>query len=114
MKVIINIDLDDLLEEVEDDEGNTYYQVKKDSLLENDIKHKIKETVIERVHYDNYSTITMGIMNFIKECKPEIISEVVKQVSKKIIESKAIHDFRKQLKEMESSFVEKVKEDTGE
>ena len=114
MKVIIDIDLDDLLEEVEDDEfGNTYYQVK-NSMLEDDIRHKIKETVINRVLCDNYSSITRGINDFIKECKPEIVNEVVKQVSKKIIESKAIHDFRKQLKEMESSFIEKVKEDEGE
>lgn len=114
MKVMIEIDLDDLLEEVEDDEGNTYYQVKRDSLLEDDIRYKIKETVINRVLCDNYSAITRGINDFIKECKPEIVNEVIKQVSKKIIESKAIHDFRRQLKEMETSFVEKVKEDEGE
>jgi hypothetical protein len=112
MKVVIDIDLDDLLEEVEDEEsGNTYYQVKKDSMLEDDIRYKIKETVINRVRCDNYSTITNSINNLIKECKSEIVDEVVKQVSKKIIESKAIHDFRKQLKEMENSFIEKVKDE---
>lgn len=110
MKVVIDVDLDDLLEEVETEEG-TYYEVKSDSGLEDDIRYKIKETVINRVHCDNYSTITNGINNLIKECKSEIVNEVVKQVSKKIIESKAIHDFRKQLKEMENSFVEKVKDD---
>lgn len=100
MKVVIDIDLDDLLEEVEDDEsGNTYYEVKEDNLLKNDIRSKIKDTIISNLHFDSYRGISLGIENLIKECKEEIIEKVVNNVSKKIIQSKAIKDFKKQLEE---------------
>ena len=98
MKITIDIDLDDLLEEVEDAEsGNTYYEVKEDTNLKHDIEQKIKDNIINNLQYSSYRGIALGIENIVKECKEEIVEKVVKTVSQKIIQTKAIRDFKKQL-----------------
>ncbi len=98
MKITIEIGLDDLLEEFEDAEsGNTYYEVKEDTNLKHDIEQDIKNTVINNLKYDSYRGIALGVENIVKECKEEIVEKVVKTVSQKIIQTKAIRDFKKQL-----------------
>lgn len=98
MKITIEIGLDDLLEEVEDAEsGNTYYEIKEDTNLKYDIEQNIKNTIINNLHYDAYRGIATGIENIVKECKEEIVEKVVKTVSQKIIQTKAMRDFKKQL-----------------
>ncbi len=100
MKITIDIGLDDLLQEVEDYEsGNIYYEVKEDNILKSDIKREIKDNIINNIQYEHYKGIALGIEDIIKECKEEIIEKVVKTVSQKIIQTKAIKDFKKQLEE---------------
>ncbi len=110
MKIVIDIDLVDLLKEVEDEEsGNTYYEIKNKEEFKEDIRATISDQITDNIRYNFSFEITQEIKKLVGENKNEIIDKVVKEVSKKIIESKAIHDFRKQLKEMENSLAEKVK-----
>ncbi len=100
MKIEIEIGLDDLLEEVEDEEsGNTYYEFKDKISLQKDIEERIKTDVVNRVSVNSWSNINNAIINIVNENKEEIINKAIEMVAKKIINTKAIKDFKKTLEE---------------
>ena len=99
MKITIDIGLDDILEEVEDYEsGLTYFQYKDERTLANDVEEMIKAEIFNRFDEYTYSyDYKDTVSNFLDDHKDEIINRVVDLVSKKIINQKAIKDFKKSL-----------------
>ena len=106
MKINITLDLEsDLIEEYEDDDGNTCARLKDQEEIDKVIKEQFKKAVIEAVNddirkesswvWDRNSVIVDTIM----ENKQEIIEQVISKVSKSIINSKKIKDFKKSLDE---------------
>ena len=97
MKIEIEIGLDDLLAEVRDEEsGNTYYELKDDDMFESDIKQAIRDDILCNIRYNTRDCNDI-INNIIKENKDIIIQGIIDNVSKKIINQKAIKDFKKSL-----------------
>lgn len=99
MKITIDIGLDDILEEVEDYEsGLTYFQYKDKRTLANDVEEMIKAEILNRLTEYTYSYDYKDVVsNFLDTHKDEIINRVVDLVSKKIINQKAVKDFKKSL-----------------
>ena len=103
MKITIDIGLDDLLEVVEkydcdDEEYHTYCTVKDPDSLKADVKQMVLDQISNKIIFD-----TEWFSNVVKEVltsnKQEIVDGVIKEVSKKIINQKAIKDFKKGLEE---------------
>ena len=97
MKITIDIDLDDLLTVVEDEEsGCEYYEVASSQELHNNIKDKIENTIVDNIRYSDY-LFDKEAKAIIKEHSDEIINEVIKKVTEKIMSSKKIIEFKKEL-----------------
>ena len=105
MKITIDVGLDDLLEEVEDGEyyGDEYYpsshyEIKEPRQFEADVREKIANELFYSIRYPN-GTFNSIIKDFLNENKTTIIDKVVEEVSKKIINQKALKDFKKSLED---------------
>lgn len=103
MKITIDIGLDDLLEVVEDydyenDEYHTYCTYKDTEQLKTDVKQMVLDKISNNIIFDRewFSNIVKDV---ISNNKQEIVDGVIKEVSKKIINQKAIKDFKKGLEE---------------
>ena len=104
MKITIDIGLDDLLEEVTeydwdtDTYDNPHYELKDQSVLENDIKEKLVDDIYRNIKYhtDWFKDMVNEVLT---NSKQEIIDGVIKEVSKRIINQKALKDFKKGLDE---------------
>ena len=97
MKITIDIDLDDLLTVVEDEEsGCEYYEMADSQEIHNNIKNKIENTIIDNIRYSSY-LFDKEAKEIIKEHSDEIINEVIKKVTEKIMSSKKIVEFKKEL-----------------
>lgn len=102
MKITIDIGLDDLLEEVEeyDYENNDYHThctYKDTEQLRNDVKQMVLDEISKGIRWDYtwFSNIVKEILT--EENKREIVDGVIREVSKKIINQKALKDFKKGL-----------------
>lgn len=103
MKITIDVGLDDLLEEVEDydDEGyypSSHYELKDPKQFEAEVKEKIGDELFKSIRYHS-GTFDSLIKEFLEKNKTTIIDRVVTEVSKKIINTKAIKDFKKSLED---------------
>lgn len=103
MKITIDIGLDDLLEEVEEydyenDEYHTYCNYKDTEQLKADVKQMILDKIEKDMRYD-YDWFSNVVKEILTNSKQEIVDGVIKEVSKKIINQKAIKDFKKGLEE---------------
>lgn len=101
MKITIDIGLDDLLEEVEEydyanDDYHTYYNYKDTEQLKIDVKQMLLDKVAEGIKGD-YLWFSNIVRETLAKNKQEIVDGVIKEVSKKIINQKAIKDFKKGL-----------------
>lgn len=97
MKITIDIELEDLLTEVEDEEsGNVYYQVAETKELHDNIKQNIESTILRKIRYKDY-TFDKEAKALIQEHNDEIINEVIKKVTEKIMSSKKIVDFKRSI-----------------
>lgn len=101
MKITIDIGLDDLLEVVEDydyenDDYHTYCTYKDTEQLKADVKQMVLDEISNNIIFDRewFSNIVKDV---ISNNKQEIVDGVIKEVSKKIINQKAIKDFKKAL-----------------
>ena len=104
MKITIDIGLDDLLEEVgeydwdTDTYDNSHYELKDPSVLEKDIKEKLVDEVYHNIKY-NTDWFRDMVNEVLTNNKQEIIDGVIKEVSKRIINQKALKDFKKGLED---------------
>ena len=103
MKITIDIGLDDLLEVVEDydyenDEYHTYCTYKDTEQLKTDIKQRVLNEISKGIRFD-YDWFSKVVKEILANNKQEIVDGVIKEVSKKIINQKAIKDFKKGLEE---------------
>ena len=104
MKITIDIGLDDLLEEVgeydwdTDTYDNSHYELKAPSILEKDIKEKLVDEIYHNIKYntDWFRDMVNIVLTYNKQ---EIVDGVIKEVSKKIINQKALKDFKKGLED---------------
>ena len=103
MKITIDIGLDDLLEVVEDydyenDEYHTYCTYKDTEQLKTDVNQMILDEISKGIRFD-YDWFSKVVKEIFTNNKQEIVDGVIKEVSKKIINQKAIKDFKKGLEE---------------
>lgn len=103
MKITIDIGLDDLLEEIEDydyenDDYHTYCTYKDTEQLRNDVTQMILDEISKGIIFD-YDWFSKVVKEILTNNKQEIVDGVIKEVSKKIINQKAIKDFKKGLEE---------------
>lgn len=107
MKIKLEIDLKDLLEEevdsYESDCGETLYRLKDNSEIARDLKRLIAEEISFRIKCEvetgfNYS-INEELKNVVNENKQFIIDSIIAKVSKSIHNTKLIKDFKKGLDE---------------
>lgn len=101
MKITIDIGLDDLLEVVEDydyenDEYHTYCTYKDTEQLKTDVKQMVLNEISKGIRFD-YDWFSKVVKEILENNKQEIVDGVIKEVSKKIINQKAIKDFKKGL-----------------
>ena len=101
MKITIDIGLDDLLEVVEDydgenDEYHTYCTYKDTKQLKTDVTQMILDEISKGIRFD-YDWFSKVVKEILTDNKQEIVDGVIKEVSKKIINQKAIKDFKKAL-----------------
>ena len=101
MKITIDIGLDDLLEEVEEydyenDEYHTYCTYKDTEQLKTDVKQMVLDEISNGMRYD-HDWFSKVVKEILTNNKQEIVDGVIKEVSKKIINQKAIKDFKKGL-----------------
>ena len=104
MKITIDVGLDDLLKKVNDYDwdtdtyNNSHYELKDSSVLEKDIREKLVNEVYHNIKYhtDWFKDMVNEVLTYNKR---EIVDEVIKEVSKKIINQKAIKDFKKSLED---------------
>ena len=101
MKITIDIGLEDLLEVVEDydyenDEYHTYCTYKDTEQLKTDVKQMIVDEISKGIRFD-YDWFSKVVKEILTDNKQEIVDGVIKEVSKKIINQKAIKDFKKGL-----------------
>ena len=103
MKITIDIGLEDLLEVVEDydyenDEYHTYCTYKDTEQLKTDVKQVVLDEISKGIKFD-YDWFSKVVKEILTDNKQEIVDGVIKEVSKKIINQKAIKDFKKGLEE---------------
>ena len=104
MKIKFELDLEDLLiEEFDYWEETKELRLKDDSELKATIKEKITDTVVSCIqnsfkHSFNYE-VQQLVKDLVADNKDLIINNVVKEVSKKIINNKKMNDFKKTLME---------------
>ena len=103
MKITIDIGLDDLLEVVEDydyenDEYHTYCTYKDTEQLKTDVKQMVLDEISKGIRFD-YDWFSKVVKEVLTNNKQEIVDGVIKEVSKKIINQKAIRDFKKGLEQ---------------
>lgn len=103
MKITIDIGLEDLLEVVEDydyenDEYHTYCTYKDTEQLKTDVTQMILDEISKGIIFD-YDWFSKVVKEILTDNKQEIVDGVIKEVSKKIINQKAIKDFKKGLEE---------------
>lgn len=103
MKITIDIGLDDLLDVVEkydcdDEEYHTYCTVKDPDSLKADVTQMILDEISKGIIFD-YDWFSKVVKEILTNNKQEIVDGVIKEVSKKIINQKAIKDFKKGLEE---------------
>ena len=101
MKITIDIGLEDLLEVVEDydyenDEYHTYCTYKDTEQLKTDVKQMVLDEISKGIRFD-YDWFSKVVKEILTDNKQEIVEGVIKEVSKKIINQKAIRDFKKGL-----------------
>lgn len=102
MKIKFELDLEDLLTEDFDywDETNEL-RLKDDSELKDTIKEKITDTVVRCIENSFKHSFSYEVQQLVKdlvnENKQLIIDNVVKEVSKKIINNQKIKEFKKSL-----------------
>ena len=100
MKITIDIGLEDLLEVVEDynDGYHTYCTYKDTEQLKTDVKQMVLNEISNKIIFDRdwFSNVVKEVL---ENNKQEIVDVVIKEVSKKIINQKAIKDFKKGLEE---------------
>ena len=101
MKITIDIGLEDLLEVVEDydyenDEYHTYCTYKDTEQLKTDVKQVVLDEISKGIKFD-YDWFSKVVKEILTDNKQEIVDGVIKEVSKKIINQKAIKDFKKGL-----------------
>lgn len=101
MKITIDIGLEDLVEVVEDydyenDEYHTYCTYKDTEQLKTDVKQMVLDEISKGIRFD-YDWFSKVVKEILTDNKQEIIDGVIKEVSKKIINQKAIKDFKKGL-----------------
>ena len=101
MKITIDIGLEDLLEVVEDydyenDEYHTYCTYKDTEQLKTDVKQMVLDEISKGIRFD-YDWFSKVVKEILTDNKQEIVEGVIKEVSKKIINQKAIKDFKKGL-----------------
>lgn len=101
MKITIDIGLDDLLEVVdrydcEDGEYHTYCTLKDTDSLKADVTQMILDEISKGIIFD-YDWFSKSVKEVLATNKQEIVDGVIKEVSKKIINQKAIKDFKKGL-----------------
>ena len=101
MKITIDIGLEDLLEVVEDydyenDEYHTYCTYKDTEQLKTDVKQMVVDEISKGIRFD-YDWFSKVVKEILTDNKQEIVEGVIKEVSKKIINQKAIKDFKKGL-----------------
>jgi hypothetical protein len=106
MKIKFELDLEDLLEEDFDYfEEKNELRLKDDCELKDLILEKIKDTISNYIlnNYKAYQSLNYEaeklVKNIVDENKQIIIDNVVKEVSKKIINLKQVKDFRKSLED---------------
>ena len=104
MKITIDIGLDDLLEEVEDYDwdtdtyNNSHYELKDPSVLEKDIIEKLVDEIYHNIKY-NTDWFKDKVNEVLTYANKDIVDGVIKEVSKKIINQKALKDFKKGLED---------------
>jgi hypothetical protein len=104
MKIKFELDIEDLLEEDFDYfEEKNELRLKDDCELKDLILEKIKDTISNYIlnNYKAYQSLNYEaerlVKNIVDENKQIIIDNVVKEVSKKIINLKQVKDFKKSL-----------------
>lgn len=106
IKIKFDLDLDDLLtEDFDYFSENNELRLKDDSELKDTIKEKINDAVVNCIqnsfkHSFNYE-VQQLVKDLVADNKDLIINNVVKEVSKKIINTKKMNDFKKTLMEDE-------------
>lgn len=101
MRINLDLDLGDFLKEDFDyDEENSTLRLKDDCEMRDTITKKIVDyIIIQNIRYELKFNPNNVINNFIKENKQQIIDEIIREVSDKIILTKKIDDFKKSILE---------------
>lgn len=98
MKITIDVDLEDLLTEVEDEEsGYTYYVPADNQEIKNNIKNRIESTILDNVNYKTSNIFINEAKDIIRKHTNEIVETTIKNVTERIMNSKKIMEFRREL-----------------
>ena len=98
MKITVDLELEDFLEEDFDFDGVTNtLRLKDECEMKNTITQKIVDYITQNIRYSLKINPNDVIDKFIKENKQEIIDKVIEKVSNKIIVTKQIKDFKESI-----------------
>ena len=101
MKITVDLELGDFLEEDFDFDGVTNtLRLKDECQMKNIIRQKIVDYITQNICWSLKINSNDVIDKFIKENKQEIIDKVVNKVSNKIIVTKQIKDFKESIMEI--------------